>query len=551
MTTCNGDSYWDYPTIVRWCHAYCEANSEWAKLEVLGETTGGRPILLITLGKNTENNPGFWLDGGTHCAEWTGVMACLVSLSKWAEMLTDPEESRWFESNAIYVLPCISPDGYQAMIDGAPFIRSSLRKALPGVHRSGLDPQDINGDGKVLKMRWRHPAGPWTKDENHPMGMRRRKLSDDPSEAYFLCDEGLFIDWDGQKWIQAALKHGLDLNRNFPIHWKPFQMFGMDAGAYALSEIESRKLIEAVAARPRIAAALTNHTYTGCILTQPYHPDPMLPPNDIKLMERLANEAVSGTGYCVYKVHPDFTYDPKQRIIGVWADCLSSTFGIPGYTLELWDPFAWAGVENKDPGGFFRNPDVKIIEALIQKSTEESAFEWTKFEHPQLGNVDIGGFDYMRTIRNPPTHLLPAECLKGFQVADSIRKALPIVMVRTQIDWSEKGMSKLTATFDNLGFLSTTATDHAKNIGVAKGLTISLETHDDMIIIHGKPQQVIERLAGWGSMQVGPAMNQTYPSLGFDSHRGFVQWTVKGSGPVQIKWDAGRGGCGQLTVNLP
>ena len=48
-------------------------------------------------------------------------------------------------------------------------------------------------------------------------------------------------------------------------------MFGMDSGDYPLSEPESRATVEAFRARPRIAAAVTNHTYTGCILTHPYH----------------------------------------------------------------------------------------------------------------------------------------------------------------------------------------------------------------------------------------------------------------------------------------
>ena len=37
----------------------------------------------------------------------------------------------------------------------------------------------------------------------------------------------------------------------------------------------------------------------------------------------------------MFKVVPDFTYDPKKVIVGVWSDTMSTTFGVPGYTLEL------------------------------------------------------------------------------------------------------------------------------------------------------------------------------------------------------------------------
>src|SRR5690606_12854017 len=142
----------------------------------------------------------------------------------------------------------------------------------------------------------------------------------DPADAWFFCLEGTFLSWDGHRYVAAPLRFGHDLNRNFPAHWAPFEMFGMDGGTYPLSEPESRAVVDAFAARPHIAAALSNHTYTGALLTQPYRPDSPLESADLRLMERLARQAVEGTGYRVFRVHPDFSYDPKQVTVGVWAD---------------------------------------------------------------------------------------------------------------------------------------------------------------------------------------------------------------------------------------
>ena len=64
------------------------------------------------------------------------------------------------------------------------------------------------------------------------------------------------------------------------------------------------------------------------------------PKSDIAMLQKM-KEFVAGTGYKVFRVHPDFTYDPKQSIVGVWADCWFY-LGIPAYTLEVWDPFKWA-----------------------------------------------------------------------------------------------------------------------------------------------------------------------------------------------------------------
>ena len=88
----------------------------------------------------------------------------------------------------------------------------------------------------------------------------------------------------------------MDLNRNFPIRWAPFEMFGMDGGVFSLSEPEARALMDAVTAKSNIVAAMTLHTHTGALLTQPYNPDTDLPKSDISMLQGLAEQLVVGTG---------------------------------------------------------------------------------------------------------------------------------------------------------------------------------------------------------------------------------------------------------------
>ena len=68
-----------------------------------------------------------WLDGGTYASEWTGVMAALHTMSRWAERLAagDPQTTALFQRNTAYVVPCISPDGFQAICEGSPFCAQS------------------------------------------------------------------------------------------------------------------------------------------------------------------------------------------------------------------------------------------------------------------------------------------------------------------------------------------------------------------------------------------------------------------------------------------
>ena len=550
-----GDRYLEFEELAARCLALATEHPAWVCCESVGQSRCGRPLLLVMLGDHSgepANKPAFWLDGGTHAPEWTGVMAALYAIERWVADLVsgEPDTTEWFRSHTIYVMPCVSPDGYQAMREGAPFLRSVLRPSRDNRPRKGLSPEDLDGDGRVLWMRWRHPSGSWVFcDPNHPAKMRRRTIDDPASEAFFVCTEGMFLAYDGVRWLEASREFAHDLNRNFPASWAPFEMFGMDAGDFPLSEPESRGVVEAFRARPRIAAAVTNHTYTGCLLTQPYRKPSPLGELDLDLMEHLAEQAVVGTGYRVFRVHPDFTYDPDKAIVGVWADTISTTFGVPGYTLELWDPFGYAGVEVENPALFFKKPEEAVVHATLDAFADEpgSVHPWRAFEHPQLGPVEIGGIEYMMTVRNPPPRLLRAECERGFTVADRVRRHLPEVSVGLSVDRLGDGVSRVALTVENLGWLSTSGLRHAEEIGTAPPLHVELLCGAGVELVEGDRQQALGWLDGWGAAQLSSARHPLYPGLPLArGPRVRAAWLVRGSGALSVCWDAGRGGCGQL-----
>ncbi len=557
-TPYTGDRYLRWREIEAWCHALAAAAPDIVELEEVGRTRNDNPLLLLTLALDCATRPAvtrsaFWLDGGTHASEWTGVMSALFSISRWVQALQagDPTLTAWFRRHAVHVLPCMSPDGYQALHDGAPFLRSTLRPPREGQLRTGLEPLDIDGDGQVRWMRWKHPAGPYVQDADLPLFMRNRRVDDDPDDAYFVCTEGEFLEWDGHRWVEAPLKHGLDLNRNFPGHWAPFSMFGMDGGEVPLSEPESRAVVDAVRARPGIAAAVTNHTYTGALLTQPYRSPSPLDDADITLMEVLGRDAVRDTGYRCIRVHPDFVYDTSKPIVGVWADTLSTVFGIPGYTLELWDPFGAAGVDLPKPAEFFRLPDEAVLRGLFERFTGDGAADdavapWRPFDHPQLGPVEIGGLDYMRSIRNPPDALLAAECERGHAVADRVRRSLPDLHLTLTERPLPGGMRELTVVAENRGFLPTSGLPYAERRDLVPGLSLRLETPDSVRLVAGRPAEPLTHLDGWGSMRIAGSRHSIYPGLPTRGHRATVRWVLQGDGPVTVRWSGGRVGQGRV-----
>lgn len=557
----SADEYLDADEIDAFCRSLAEAHPEWVELRELGRSHQGRALLELVIsaaepgpdGSQRRQRPAVWLDAGTHASEWTGVSAVLWIVSRWLEGLVGGDEGLqdWFRRHEAVVLPCISPDGVQAMHEGAPYIRSSLRPPPAGRVRSGLDPCDIDGDGAVRMMRWKHPAGSFVDDPEWAPFMRPRTLDDAPEDAYFLCEEGRFVAWDGVRWVQAPREFGIDLNRNFPASWAPFSMFGMDAGEYPASEPESRAVLDAFAAHPRIGCALTMHTYTGCVLTQPYREDTPLGDADVAMMEVLAEDLVEGTDYQVYRVYPDFMYDKKKPVVGVWADTISTVFGVPGYTVELWDPFGWAGVELERPTDFFRKPDLDKTRRLLRAFAKDEANvqAWREVEHPQLGVVEVGGLEYMRTIRNPPPELLAAECEKAWRMAERARRSLPEVGARVEVEALGAEAWRVRLVLENTGFLPTQTLERGAQVGASPGVAAWVEVGNGQRV-EGPARSQLDHLDGWGSLRVGAGKHPVYAGLPGRGHRGVVDWVVRGQGAVRVVWSAGRGGQGIVEAEL-
>ena len=68
-------------------------------------------------------------------------------------------------------------------------------------------------------MRWKDSAGPFVVDDEERFGIRKRRIGDDPNDACFVCNEGIFVEWDGYSWVQAPLKHGMDFIHFECLEW--------------------------------------------------------------------------------------------------------------------------------------------------------------------------------------------------------------------------------------------------------------------------------------------------------------------------------------------
>ena len=171
------------------------------------------------------------------------------------------------------------------------------------------------------------------------------------------------------------------------------------------------------------------HTYSAVFL-RPYstHPDTQFPTHDLEVFKNHQGaRATELTGYPAVSVFHNFAYDPKEPMHGAMDDYAYDYYGWFGFTCELWDAPTEAGVDmNLDWINWTkRHPeedDIKIMKWNDEKLDGKGFEPWHWFDHPQLGRVEIGGWDHKYVWQNAPTQYLPAICEK--QVQFTVAQAL-------------------------------------------------------------------------------------------------------------------------------
>ncbi len=517
-----------------------EAAPDLVELTSIGRSHEGRDLWLVTLTDAStgshDRKPAHWVDASIHATELTATVAALALLRRLVEGHgTDPTVTRALATRTFYVVPRVNPDGAEAALADRPqFLRSSVRpwpwrdgSRLPGLH-----PADLDGDGRILTMRIADPNGGWKAHPDEPRLLVAREPDDGPEAGPFwrTLEEGEVTHYDHFTIPQPNGPAGLDLNRNFPAGWDPTTT---GAGDHPGSEPEVAALIAAMVARPNICGAHAFHTFGGVLLRpSSTKPDRDLPPLDLWRQQELGARMTALTGYPVHSVYEEFTWDRTKLMSGAADDWAYEHLGVYAWTTEFWDPLLAATGERSPTSMWYVGPTAAQELGMLRWFDEHhpgSYVDWYPFDHPQLGPVELGGWDDLHTWTNPPFARLEAEVAPHADTAILQALAAPCLLLEhceaqklSDGDTDDRALWRVRVGVSNTGWLPTTVTAHAAARGLVLPVVAELTLPEGSSVADGPARVELGQLEGYGRVRLqGGAHRDGTPD------RALATWLVR------------------------
>ncbi len=563
------DRYYRFDELTKLLASFAKEHPTLIEVESIGKSFEGRDIWLVTV-TNRETGPAaekpaFWCDANIHASELSPGTAVLRLLQRLVQDHGSSDAvTRALDSRAFYLVPRLNPDGAEWALESPPRIIRSSTRPYPYDEEDpyGVERKDVDGDGRILTMRIPDANGPWKVCEKEPRLLERRGPTDFGGEYYRLMPEGLLHNFDGMAIHPRKIKEGLDLNRNFPSAWR-IESEQHGAGPFPTSEPEIRAAVHAIVNRPNICGAIAFHTFSGVHLRPSSRvSDDDLPAEDVWAFKALGAEGERVTGYPAISCFHEFKYHPKEVITGTFDDWMYEHRGVYAWTTEIWSPQRQAGIKDYKYIDWFREHPIEDDIALLAWSDEKLGSrgyaEWKPMDHPQLGKVEVGGWDGNLAFRNPPPEFLENEVSPLGEWAVWLCLCSPKLELReVRVEPAQKGASRrIRFAVCNTGWLPTNVTKMAEQKKLTRGVIGQIARRGEAAagagsnapswLVSGKLRQSAGELVGRshvGAAGFGWAADPT-------DDLAIFEWVVAGPGTFELEAKHERAGTVRSSVRV-
>ncbi|BAY96130.1 peptidase M14, carboxypeptidase A [Tolypothrix tenuis PCC 7101] len=537
------NKYYRYAELTNILHSYAEEFPHLVRIESIGKSYENRDIWLLTVTNFTTGTdaekPALWVDGNIHATELAPSIVCLYLLQTLVTAYgTQADITRCLDSRTFYICPRVNPDGAEwALADKPKFIRSATRPYPEGRESNdGLIMEDIDGDGRILLMRIPDANGAWKICPSEPRLLMRREPTEIGGQYYRVLPEGSIENYDGVQINIQPPQQGLDLNRNFPVMWRQeFQQLG--AGPYPASETEVRSLVQFITNHPNITGAVSFHTFGGVIIRPfSYHSDDEFPVNDLRTYQYIGQKGADFTTYPAISAFHDFRYDPKDFISGTFDDWAYDERGIFAWTVEVWSPQNQAGIKDYQHVEWQREhsleDELKLLRWNDEQLSGKGYVDWYAFDHPQLGQVELGGWNTMYAWVNPPPEFLEREiALFPDWLVWHLLISPRLEIYQTNVHNLGNDIYQVELVVQNTGWLPTYITQKALEKKLVKGCICEIQLPDSVTLITGKLREELGQLEGRAYKPSYPTRRQSDPT----QDRAKVKWVVRGSAGSKVQ----------------
>jgi len=440
--------YYSYDELTKILHDLQKQYSRLADIQSIGKSRMGRDQYVLTItAKSTGNHSdktAMWVDGALHGNEVNGI-TCSLYLS-WYLLTRYDYDTHVYDlvnNYTFYILPGINVDANESYVS-YPNIPHNPREPFRPEDNDGDGlydedrTEDVDGDGELSTMYIEDPKGGYKLSLDKRRFLPIIDIYEDVLRFRRIGSEG--FDNDGDGMINEDDIGGPDPNRNFPAGWNL-----ASGNPYTMSEPCTRNVWEFMRKQSNIYAGFHYHNAGRLIMFK--IPTPIQREGDSAVQQQRRQDQLNNrlaemrktNKYALlydYQVPSEYKHDldvqveiatmgnrilknyrptPTSGAGGGSAPAATYFFlGAYSYLIELWgwDPIITTEADANNDG-------VADEEEILKWSDIELGGEgWIiphKCNHPDLGEIWIGGTPKKHLNRTPPARYIEMEALKNSQ----------------------------------------------------------------------------------------------------------------------------------------
>jgi hypothetical protein len=252
----------------------------------------------------------------------------------------------------------------------------------------------------------------------------------------------------------------------------------------------------------------------------------------------------------------EFLYAPDAPLHGDLTDYAYNQRGTFAYVVELWDLFKRLDLPKPKKfvdyyANLSRTEQAKLAAWDREHNQGRIVGAWKKFDHPQLGPVEIGGVDPRFGVWNPPPELLGELCRSQSVCFARVVAMAPAVIVRdVRVTSLGDGLARVDAIVDNRGYLATHGLASAKKLEWNEPLYAELTGAGCALVDPARVRVAIGHLAGWGRGYNTGANELGYLRSNGNDASARASWIVRGRGTVVVRVGSTRVGFVEATAEV-